>query len=110
MAAANLPRLAEFAEDFNMWFRKFELFVTVPGDPAAANQRHQVLPYFLIGRAFLMIDALPDDTKADYVLAKAALRARLVPDEHNLSKNFGESIFFIFLNLKMFSHVFYFQV
>ena len=86
--AANLPRLSEYGgephEDFNLWFKKFELFVPQPAAADAQNQRHQVLPYYLAGKAFLMYEALPAATKLNYNLVKEALRTRLVPQEHNL--------------------------
>lgn len=89
MAANNLvrPKLPEFTGDqpetFDLWFKKFELFVAEP-PPAGAQPRHVVLPLYLSGRAFMTYDALTDAQKGNYNNLKQALRERLVPGDHDL--------------------------
>lgn len=82
------PKLPEYTgevtQDFNMWFRKFELFHPQLGEGDDWQPRNLVLPLYLSGQAFSTFDALDAETKGDYDLLKAALRERLVPGEHNL--------------------------
>jgi hypothetical protein len=84
MAANIRPKLQEFkgeeGDNFDVWFKRFELFVPAGG----ANARHDVLPLYLAGRAFITYDALTAAEKANYALLKAALRGRLVPGDHAL--------------------------
>ena len=86
MAAAG-PKLTEFSgenpELFDMWFKKFELFVPHP-PPQGGQARHVVLPLYLSGRAFMTYDALTDAQKGAYAALKTALRERLVPGDHNV--------------------------
>lgn len=90
VAAAARPKLREFngevADEFQLWFKRFELFVPAAAADAPANvpRRHLVLPLYLSGRAFMTYDSLPEATKADYQLTKQALKERLDPQDHAL--------------------------